>query len=257
MLRTLRQPRWIWLSLAVIAASVLFARLGLWQWHRAQAKWDSNDAVSTRAHATAVPAQDLLTTTRAPRKRDEWRQVSITGTYDVAHTVLLRNSSDDDGNRGYEVLVPLRPPTGPALLINRGFIAANGTAKDIPVVPTPPSGEVTVVGRVRPPTRGDPQTSKETSIPTVRRLNPLTIAAGQGVGAVYDAYVERSAETPPATATPAELPLPSADVGLNLAYFVQWFAFILVAVGGWYALLRRDVRDAAGSERKQQVAEAL
>ncbi|RKS68049.1 cytochrome oxidase assembly protein ShyY1 [Motilibacter peucedani] len=253
MLRTLRQPRWIWLTLAVVAVSLLFARLGLWQWHRAQAKWASNDAVTTRAHATPVPAQSLLSTDRKPGKRDEWRQVSLTGTYDVAHTVLLRNSVED-GDRGYEVVVPLRPASGPALLVDRGFILANGTALALPAVPPPPSGEVTVVGRVRPPDKGSLQLSEETSTPTVKRLVPREIAQSQGVGPVYDAYVERSSETPTASGTPRELDLPSADVGLNLAYFVQWYAFILVAVGGWWALLRRDVRDAEAAAHAPDVA---
>ena len=249
MLRTLRQPRWIWLTLAVVAVSLLFARLGLWQWHRAQAKWASNDAVTTRAHATPVPATSLLSTERKPAKRDEWRQVSLTGTYDVAHTVLLRNSVER-GDRGYEVLVPLRPASGPALLVDRGFILANGTALSLPAIPAPPGGVVTVVGRVRPPDKGSLQLSTDTSTPTVKRLVPREISADQGIGTVFDAYIERSGETPAAPDTPRELGLPSADVGLNLAYFVQWYAFILVAVGGWWALLRRDVRDSLAAESR-------
>src|SRR5690242_7197597 len=106
-MRTLRQPRWIGLSVTVVVASLLFARLGLWQWHRAQAKWRLNDAIATRAHAEPVPAQSVIPADSEPRKSVEWQRVTAVGRYDPARTVLRRDVTLDSA-RGYDVLVPLR-----------------------------------------------------------------------------------------------------------------------------------------------------
>lgn len=244
MLRTLRQPRWIGLTLVVLLACLAFAQLGQWQLHRAQAKWAANDAVTGRADAAPVPVTEVLSADSGPAKTDEWRQVEMTGTYDPAATVLLRNTVLE-GENGFHVLVPLRLESGPAVLVDRGFVPAGATARTAPTVPAPPGGQVTVLARVRAPKEGDLQVSRALALPTVTRVVPAAIAAELGTGPLYAAYVERRSETPAAATTPADLPLPNADVGLNLAYFVQWYAFILVALAGWFVLLRRDARDEA------------
>lgn len=246
MLRTLRQPRWIGLSVVVVLLCLVFARLGLWQWHRAQGKWASNDAMAAAARAEPVPVGDLLSTDGGPPKRVQWRQVTVTGTYLADRTVLVRNRSQD-GERGFHVLVPLRSAQGPALLVDRGFVAAGSTASTAPDIPAVPSGSVTVVGQVRP---GEPSNERQSELaqvgayPSVTRIDPARILPQLGVGSAYAGYVQRTGETPAPAATPAALDLPEADVGINLAYAFQWYVFIGVALVGWFILLRRDTREA-------------
>src|SRR4051794_29197909 len=73
-LRTLRQPRWIGLSVVVVILCLAFGRLGLWQWHRAQGKWAANDALAAAARAEPVPAAEVLAVDASPPKAAEWRQ---------------------------------------------------------------------------------------------------------------------------------------------------------------------------------------
>ena len=62
---------------------------------------------------------------------------------------------------------------------------------------------------------------------------------------LYGGYVELTAQRP--AVAPAPDPVPPPDVGggggLNLAYAVQWWLFIAIAVGGWFTLIRREARD--------------
>ncbi len=81
----------------------------------------------------------------------------------------------------------------------------------------------------------------------------LLINAGKiGQGLPYrlvDGYVELTEQRPEAGAAPAPVPAPDVGSGggLNLAYGVQWWLFIGIAVGGWILLIRREV-----AERKAQ-----
>jgi cytochrome oxidase assembly protein ShyY1 len=240
-MRTLRQPRWIGLSVTVVVVSLLFARLGLWQWHRAQAKWRLNDAIATRAHAGPVPAQSVIPADTVPRKSVEWQRVTAVGDYEPARTVLRRDVTLDSA-RGYDVLVPLRLQGGSTLLVDRGFVPApeTGGVSATPSLPAPPSGTVTVTGLVRRPSGSPLRLDRTPRIPTVRAVAPQRIAADLGLGDVLDGYVMRIAEEPAPAATPAAPDLPEQDVGLNLAYMVQWWLFIVVAGVGWFVLLRRE-----------------
>jgi cytochrome oxidase assembly protein ShyY1 len=243
-LRTLRQPRWVALTVVVIAVSLLFGRLGLWQWHRAQAKWRLNDAVATRAHESPVPAQSVIAADHEAAKAQEWRRVTATGTYDTGHTVLRRDQTLN-GARGYDVLVPLRVPGGPGLLVNRGFVPApdTGGVSATPDVPAPPPGTVTVTGLVRRPSHATLRLDRTAALPSVRAVDPQRIAAATGQGATLDGYVMRVGESPAPATVPAPPDLPQEDVGLNLAYMVQWWLFILIALAGWYVLLRREAQE--------------
>jgi cytochrome oxidase assembly protein ShyY1 len=247
-MRTLRQPRWLALTLVVVLASLAFARLGLWQWHRAQAKWRLNDAIATRAHAAPVPAMTVVPAQGEPPKAVEWQRVSATGTYDRARTVLRRNLTLD-GNRGFGVLVPLVLADGHRLLIDRGFVPAplTGGVSALPDVPAPPPGTVTVTGLVRRPSGAPVRLDRTGAIPTVRTVAPERLAAELGIGNVLDGYLMRVAENPAPAAAPAPPDLPEQDVGLNLAYMVQWWLFIVLVVVGWWVLLRRDAQEEAGT----------
>ncbi len=140
--RFLRQPRWVLFSALMLGLVVLMVNLALWQLRRLDEKRARNDRI---AEAVAAAPLTLGTSSDLP----EWRTVSATGTYDVAHQVLIRNRSFD-GQAGFHVVTPLRLPDGRALLVNRGWIPLVSAGSDAPAPPPPPTGPVSVNGRVRP-----------------------------------------------------------------------------------------------------------
>jgi hypothetical protein len=71
-------------------------------------------------------------------------------------------------------------------------------------------------------------------------------------------YVELVEQRPESSAAPAPVPAPDvgAGGGLNLAYGVQWWLFIGIAIGGWVLLIRRELADRKAQEDADAPLEA-
>ena len=154
-LRGYRQTIGLWL-LAILFA-VACVGLGWWQLDRYQDKHARSQLIEQNYDAAPVPLSELLPSAGAPLDPAlQWRQVEAIGTYDAAHTVLVRNrphrAGSNDPTDGYEVLVPLRLDDGSALLVDRGWLpsGSRGTnpAQAPDAVPAPPSGPVGVVEKM-------------------------------------------------------------------------------------------------------------
>ena len=103
-------------------------------------------------------------------------------------------------------MTPLVTADGSVVRVNRGWIAAGADARTSPDVPAPPSGTVTVVGRVRlsepaPPRPRTCRPGRSTDL-DVRRI---TVA-----GPVYPGYLELVTSDPPETGSPAVTSIPAA-----------------------------------------------
>lgn len=73
----------------------------------------------------------------------------MTGTFDTAREVVVRRRTNDDDEVGFHVLTPLVLTDGKVVLVNRGWIPANGAQTAFPKIPTPPAGKVTIEGRLK------------------------------------------------------------------------------------------------------------
>jgi surfeit locus 1 family protein len=163
------------MTLATLAAVVLFVRLGLWQWHRAQEKLLLQQQFA--AGGQAVIALSSGSTDSLPR----YAQVRVNGSYDAAHQFLLDNMSHD-GRAGYEILTPLRLSDGHTLMVNRGWVPMTGPRTSLPDVRFDANLLLTVAGRLDnlpvvgislghvPPTSGS-SWPKLTSFPTMADLS--------------------------------------------------------------------------------------
>jgi cytochrome oxidase assembly protein ShyY1 len=243
----LRQPLWARVALAVVLLSVAFVFLGRWQYGRHEAKVARNQRIDANYAAAPVPLAAVLAgpASALPDAR-QWTPVQVTGSYQPDATLVVRNRPLQ-GVFGYEVLVPLRLPSGAALLIDRGWIPPGGTYVKPDSIPAPPTGTVTVVTRLRPgePADGHPPPAGQLDSVDLARL---ATAAG---GEVYrGGYGVLARETPTVPTAPTLLPRPNEDLGPHLAYAFQWW---LGAVAGYVLLgvygLReaRTRRDAARS----------
>jgi cytochrome oxidase assembly protein ShyY1 len=234
-LRLILRPRWIALSLAVVALVMVFVELGRWQLRRLDDRRELNAAVTTSASAAPVSLHQLPSDGAA-----EWTLVRAEGRYEREDELLVRNRTLQ-GTNGFYVVTPLVADDDRRLLVLRGWVPAGSTARDIPDVPAPPTGEVTVTGRLR-----DSETARRAVEAEV--TGQITALDTQAIGdllgePVYDQYVELTAQDPPAGDVPTLLPAPEVSEGPHLAYAVQWFAFALIAVGGWVLLVRRERSD--------------
>lgn len=244
MLLLLRQARYLALftSGLVLAAGCLVA--GLWQVHRYHGKHDANSELRRNDALPIVPVGQLLAPDQPMDPDQQFRRVTASGRYDVAHQMFVRQRQVDN-QAGYLVLTPLRTDAGPLLLVVRGWVRVGGSATQTPTVPPPPVGEVTLTARAYP---SEPP-SHQRGLPDgqIERIDVPTLAHRLGAD-TYGGYVEVMSERP-AEHGVLSMPLPDlsnpaggAFEAQHLAYVVQWFFFAALALAAPPVLAYRDLR---------------
>jgi len=110
----------------VIVVYILFS-LGQWQLDRAEYKENLQQKIAERQNLPATTLQEL------PKSLDDrrYRPVNIEGHYDHDKQFLLDNRIVN-GVVGYDVYTPFITVNGPALLINRGFVAQGPSRQQLP-----------------------------------------------------------------------------------------------------------------------------
>ena len=105
-MRFLLSRRWVLFALVVAALAWLAAQLGQWQFHRLDDRRAENSLVKRNLDRPPVPVADLLAVGTAPDDDHEWRKVVVHGTWDDAHTIVLKYQTRD-GGAGVDVVTPL------------------------------------------------------------------------------------------------------------------------------------------------------
>lgn len=233
MYKFLFSSRWLgWFALVCLLSAVC-TTLGLWQMDRRDAIREDIGNVVNNYDTAPVAFEDAadLFETYDPAK--EWLPVEMTGVYDTANQRIVRNRPLS-GRAGYEVVVPLKLSDGTAVVINRGWLPiGNDQAGRPDSVPAAPSGEVTVVARLKPPEptlqRGAPE-GQLASIDLAKYQDEVGYDVEQG------AYGLMASEDPQPAVVPEAAPKPSVDEGPHLSYAMQWFAFgVMLFIGLGYA----------------------
>lgn len=240
----LRQPRWLALGFLVLLVVPSFVLLSRWQLSRLDERRHANAVVESNAQQAPVVVDSVMSPgapTSSIGDAQTWRQVTATGRYDAARQVLVRKRPFEGAN-GFWVATPLVTSSGSVLVVNRGWIAASAGAGAVQDVPAPPSGTVTVVGRVRPSEQAPP--SQPTDLPA-GQVTDLDVALVGGGTDVYPGYVDLLSSDPAQAAGLTALPLPDLSEGPHLSYAVQWVFFAVVAVAGFVLLVRREREYAA------------
>ncbi|MBB6345980.1 SURF1 family cytochrome oxidase biogenesis protein [Nonomuraea muscovyensis] len=244
MYRFLLTPRWIALHVVVLLVIPAFVLLGRWQFGRFEERSANSDRVTANLAAPPVPVESLAGP--VAEEDDRYRAVTASGSYDAAQGLLVRRRPQE-GRPGFYVLTPLVMADGRAVLVNRGWVKAGATADTPPEVPPPPTGQVNVTGRLRLSESEESSGIRDRqglpagqvlliNLDTIGKRLPYELLGG---------YVDLTGQQP--DTDPAPEPVPAPDVGagggLNLAYGVQWWLFIGVAIGGWILLIRREAAD--------------
>jgi cytochrome oxidase assembly protein ShyY1 len=236
-------PRWIgYLSLTVVFALVA-SFFGLWQWDRREQAVAAIAKVDANYDQTPVPIDPYLSGNDGFSPELEWLPVVVSGVYAPEDQVLVR-TRPRGGQVGFEILVPLEIAPGQFVVINRGWVPT-GETRDFPdEIPPAPEGEVTVVGRLKPPEptlrgRGAP----EGQLPSI----DLNSYQQMLVGTIEtEFYLQRVSETPPASRIPVQSIKPVPNEGPHLSYTLQWFVFAALAFMAYFWLLRSEYRNLQG-----------
>ncbi|WP_284974717.1 SURF1 family protein [Arthrobacter sp. efr-133-TYG-104] len=233
-----------WLGYFVLAA--VFATgcvlLGRWQMDRRAETLAEINRVVTNYSAAPVPFPQVKNQFTSLDPEREWTQVELRGSYDVAGERVVRNRPLN-GQPGYEVVVPFRLTTGEAVVIDRGWLPiGNKTPGHPDTIPAPPSGQVTVVARLK---ASEPNLDRGSVEGQLASIDLPTYASELQYPIATGAYGQLASETPSVHYMPAPFPKPETDEGTHLSYSLQWFAFgVLMFIGFGYAA-RQQARNAA------------
>jgi cytochrome oxidase assembly protein ShyY1 len=226
--RFLLSRRWITFFLVVVALAYVAFRLGEWQFHRLQDREHGNAVTVRNLKADPVPVREVLSVGRPVASENEWRHVTATGHYADAQTIVVRYQTRD-GESGVDVVTPLVTDAGPALLVNRGWLATGNVGTTRPDVPPAPSGAVTLTGWVRADATGD---STQVADRSTRAISSSAIGPTLPFQ-VYGGWVEAQKQSPPDSPKLLVPEQPDLGNGPHLFYGIQWWFFAALALFGF------------------------
>jgi surfeit locus 1 family protein len=259
-------PKWILGHVLVVAVGVSFTGFGVWQLQRHEARMDRNEVALGRLAAQSVGLDEAVA--RAAAEEGSiggvdplaYRRVRLTGVF-APESEVLRRPVARDGRPGYHVITPLVLDDGRAVLVERGWVPQELGRVPVREAP-PPSGRVTIEGWTfpteRPPT--GPLAAIAARDPPEGPLQAVAYVDEERLAGQMPFELERvlvlldaPARAPGDATLPLPPPPPALGTGAHLGYAVQWFAFALIAVIGYVALLRRVGRDAADEASRVRV----
>jgi cytochrome oxidase assembly protein ShyY1 len=247
--------RWFgYLAFAIIFA-IACVLLSQWQFARRDEALAEIAKVEQNYDAEPVALKSVLADTTAFEDSQEWTPVEMTGTYLVSEQLLVR-SRPYGGRPGFEVLTPLLLTDGTTFIVDRGWVPT-GEEQDSPdFVPAAPSGEVTVIARLKP----EEPNLRGRSAPEgqVSTINLETVSDLIGGDVYTGAYGLLDTESPaPVDARPFAALKPDNDEGPHLSYAFQWLVFALFGFFGLGYALRTEYRilNADDPEEQERAAE--
>jgi len=232
--------RWAgYLALAVIFA-IACSFLAAWQLNRrAEARLEIN-RIDKNFSSTPAPIDSVLGSLGAFDVSQRWIPVSVTGTYLVDETILVRNRPYS-GQSGFDVLVPLLRADGTVFIVDRGWVQPGNTSDSPDYIPHPPPGVITVVARLK---ASEPAIAGR-SAPNgqVATIELPSISAMLSQPMFTGAYGVLVSETPrPTEEPPLPAVKPERDEGPHLSYALQWYLFAIFGFLGFAYALRQEYR---------------
>lgn len=240
-LRRMFSRRWLLTTLLVFLGTALCIRLGIWQLDRLEQRRAFNAQVTSMR---AMPLLDLNSEDAGAIATMEWRAVTVSGEYDFANQVAIRNQYYRD-QYGYHLLTPLLS-SGTAVLVDRGWIPADGNSSPADWRKYDEPGVVTVTGQIRlgqgkpafggvadaPPADGSPL--------WVWNNGDLERIALQMPYPIYAVYIQPNID--PADETPPIPYQPEVELteGPHIGYAFQWFTFATILFAGYPFFLRKQ-----------------
>jgi cytochrome oxidase assembly protein ShyY1 len=237
-------PRALGLHALLLAALVACAFLGQWQYGRFSSQ--QRGPVLQRPDPPVAVETLLRPATTLPESAPG-RAVTAKGHFVPRSQLLLPGRETADGRRGYWLLAPLQVDGGATLAVVRGWVPSPDAA-----AVSPPSGEITVTGRVQPAEPVDAAT--DTSLPKGQAGAASAVELlDTAPGPFYPGLLVAQSVSPSSAPQPASVQLwahaGGGTAGLrNLAYALQWWLFAGFAIFLWWRALALTERPPDGVE---------
>jgi cytochrome oxidase assembly protein ShyY1 len=249
--RFLLTRQWVILTLIALVLIPVMIRLGFWQLHRHESRVAQNTQIADALSRKPEPVERLTSPGHAITEAEKYHRVTARGTFDTAHEVVVRRRTNADQEVGFHVLTPFVLDDGRVLLVNRGWIPANGPQTVFPKIPAPTRGETTVTGRLMPD-----ETTAASGIKNIKGLPPrqvMLINSRQQTTSlgkpVLGGYIEMTAPAPRGGSPELIAPPNDTDIGPHMAYAIQWWLFSAGVPVGWVILVRRERQEVSKASK--------
>lgn len=230
--------RWLGYLALVVVFAVGCVGLSSWQLARRDEARAEIARVEANWDSAPRPIGEALDSLDSFDPDAKWMPVVMSGRY-LAEDELLVRGRPYNGKPGFEQLVPFELDDGTVFVVDRGWLPV-GNEQDAPdSVPAPPSGETTVVVRLK---AGEPTVAgRSAPAGQIATIHLPTIAEQVG-GSTYTGAYGLLASEDPEVARPVAAAKPVADEGPHLSYAFQWLVFGLMAFIGLGWAVRQEFR---------------
>lgn len=220
----------------IIFSGACFWILSPWQFGRNAERSAQNSEVTSAVDDPAVPLRQLVPIGSEPAAHDDWREVTLSGSFLPAGETVARLRQVQD-QPAYEILTPFRTDDGRIMLVDRGWVSPNNG--QVPAYAPAPTGHFTLTARLhseesnphRPPLT-------EQSHREIYSINTTVVSNVTGLS-VDPGYFTLVSGQPGVL---NELPLPQVDSGPFLSYALQWIVFGVMALFGLGYFTRRELQ---------------
>jgi surfeit locus 1 family protein len=233
--------KWLLPTLLVFLGTALCIRLGIWQLDRLDQRRAFNAQVVSMRAANPL---DLNNEVPDAISTMEWRAVTVIGEYDFDDQIALRNQYNGD-QYGYHLVTPLLF-NGTAVLVDRGWIPADGNSAPADWRKYDEDGTVTVTGQIRlgngkPTLGGVADALPENGDPLFVWNNlDLKQVAAQLEFPILDVYIQPNVEISDTIPPIPYQPVVMITEGSHFGYALQWFTFAAILFLGYPFFLRRQ-----------------
>ena len=236
----------VWPTVFMIVGVAVLASLGTWQWQRLVWKQGLIAQIEARTKAPPMSLGEAMRRARAGEDM-EYARVRVEGRWRRDQERLAW--APEAGMPGWHIYTLLVPSTGPAVVVNRGFVA--DTDRDPARRPEPEAGEVVVTGLVRRPEKpgsftpnNDVKGNKWYWRDLKGMVASMPAAAGKEVAPFFLDAEKGTAPPPAPQGGVTRLELPNS----HLQYAVTWYGLALTLIGVylafvWQHLFGRTPRD--------------
>lgn len=238
-MRRARALRWTAYTALAIAFAILCVFLSNWQFSRNDSRSAQLALIEANYDQSPVPISEVLGADGSFDAANEWLPVTLQGEY-IADDQLLARNRAHGGTAAFEVLVPFRLDDGRVFIVNRGWLPPGSTQALPDAIPAPPSGETTVVVRLRP-SEALPSSGRGAPDGQVPTINLPTVAESTGPDTITGAYGLLISESPAAD-RPHAPEAPTEDPGPHLSYAIQWILFAIMGFVFIGYVIRSEIR---------------
>lgn len=241
LLKKMFSLKWLFATLLVFLGTTLCIRLGIWQLDRLDQRRTFNAQVESMRMAEPLNLNNELPENISMM---EWRAVTVTGEYDFENQIALRNQYYGD-QYGYHLVTPLFF-NGTAVLVDRGFIPADGNSTPEDWRKYDEGGTVTLTGQIRlgqvKPAFGGVEDALPESGEMLLVWNNFNLEqiAAQLEFPILDVYIQPNLEISDTIPPIPYQPVVELTEGSHFGYALQWFTFAAILFVGYPFYLRKQ-----------------